>query len=62
MQASIYCWYNKFKSVELMDGPGTSMKMLSLVHTMLVNMLVILWMVTQEQLARFVHAGEDYAT
>ncbi len=36
--------------------------MISLVHTMLVIMLVVLQMVTQEQLATFVHASEDYAS
>ncbi len=35
---------------------------LSLVHTMLVIMLVVLRMVMQEQLAIFVHASEDYAS
>ncbi len=35
---------------------------LSLVHTMLVNMLVVLWMVMQEQLATSVHTSEDYAS
>ncbi len=34
----------------------------SLVHTMPVNMLVVLLMVTQEQLATSVHASEDYAS
>ncbi len=29
---------------------------------MLVIMLVLLWMVTQEQLATFVHASENYAS
>ncbi len=37
-------------------------RLLSLVHTVLVNMLVVLRMVTQEQLATSVHASEDYAS
>ncbi len=38
------------------------MYLLSLVHTMLVIMLVVLRMVTQEQLATFVHVSKDYAS
>ncbi len=34
----------------------------SLIHMMLVIVLVVLRMVTQEQLATFVHASKDYAS
>ncbi len=37
-------------------------KTISLVHTMLLIMLVVLRMVTQEQLATFVHASKDFAS